>query len=274
MADPALIRLLEQEPRAVPLGNVHTDPRLQARSTRVIPTRHRAAKDRESNDHVARLRLTLEASGKVELDPILLADIDGKLHVVDGHHRTRAYKAAKRSTIPARVAVMTWSDAVIASKLANCENRSTLAPHPEERREWAWQHLARVTQGGNTGTHRVSVRKVAAMFGIDKDTVARMLERLPTVDRSHYGPAACDEGTGFPLWRYVRSHGAPWKPDAPASDHDRAAKRVEQFVKLTAEDTPAVQRATLRLLTKRLREVDRVDAEAEAPEPTGEAFEF
>ena len=240
----------------------------------VVPTRHRAAKDRESNDHVARLRLTLEASGKVELDPILLAEIDGKLHVVDGHHRTRAYKAAKRSAIPARVAAMTWGEAVIASKLANCENRATLAPHPEERREWAWQHLARVTQGGNNGTHRISVRKVAALFGIDKDTVARMLERMPTVDRTQYGPAACDAGTGFPLWRYVRSHGAPWKPDAPASDHDRATKRVEQFVKLTAEDTPEIRKVTLRLLTKRLRDVDQADAEAEAPEPTGEASEF
>lgn len=248
MTDGALMKLLEQQPQPVALHNVHADKRLQARAERLVPSRHRAAKERESEDHIARLRLVLEASAKVELDPILLAGIEGKLTIVDGHHRTDAYRSAKRQTIPARIADMTLAEAVMASKLANCENRTTLAPHPEERREWCWQYLWRQTKGGTLKPKGLSSRKVAGLFGVDKDTVARMVRYIESTDPTQFGEAACDPGTCVPLWRYVRAHGAPWTPDVSPEDADRAAKRVKQIWRLLDGDPLAIQVLTFRQL--------------------------
>jgi len=248
MTDAILTRLLEQEPRPIALQDVHADKRLQARAERLIPSRHRAAKERESEDHIARLRLHLEASAKVELDPILLARIDDTLTIVDGHHRTAAYRSAKRQMIPARVADMALAEAVMASKLANCENRTTLAPHPEERREWCWQYLWRQTKGGTLKPKGLSSRKVAGLFGVDKDTVARMHHYIESIDPAQFGDAACDPGTRVPLWRYVRTHGAPWTPDAPPEDAEKAAKRVKQIWRLLDGDPHAIQVLTFRQL--------------------------
>lgn len=248
MTDAALTKLLEQESQPVALHGIHADKRLQARAERLVPSRHRAAKDRESEDHIARLRLILEASAKIELDPILLARIEDKLTIVDGHHRTAAYRSARRQTIPARVADMTLSEAVMASKLANCENRTTLAPHPEERREWCWQYLWRQTKGGTLKPKGLSSRKVAALFGVDKDTVVRMLRYIESTDLTQFGEEACDLGTCVPLWRYVRAHGAPWTPDAPPEDAEKAAKRVKQIWRLLDGDPHAIQVLTFRQL--------------------------
>jgi hypothetical protein len=84
--------------------------------------------------------LALKASHDVQLEPLLVAEIEGRLGVVDGHHRLKAYRRAQRETIPAPVMPMNRQQAVLVSKLLNCADRA-LEMHPEQRRDVAWQYL-------------------------------------------------------------------------------------------------------------------------------------
>ncbi len=116
----------------------------------MVPLKAQRGVERRSEEHVGTLRLILEAALSMELDPVLVAEVDGVLFVVDGHHRLKAYKRAKRGTIPARVYRMDRLSAVLVSKLVNCADRA-LEMHSEQRLDAAWQYLASVTRGGAHG---------------------------------------------------------------------------------------------------------------------------
>lgn len=162
-----------------------------------------------SEDHVAVMRGRLAASDSVDLEPVLVARIEGRLVLVDGHHRLKAYRAERRETIPARVVRATRGQAVMASKLANLDG-AKLPMHSEQRRDAAWQYLALVTHRGTLGLPTgESLRTVGATFGIAHNTVRAMLERLPQVDPSLFGEEACDPGTGWPRWKFLRE--STWK---------------------------------------------------------------
>lgn len=208
----ALRRLQSADEQTVPIDHLKIDEALQPRAERLIPYRHKGRTSERSDDAIGGMRLTLEANKRTELEPLLVADIEGELTIVDGHHRAQAYRLAKRNTIPVRVYPLSRNEAVMASKVANCIVPRALEMHEEQRRECAWQTIADITLRGRRKLAEVgeSVRSIAATFGIGHDTVHRMLKRMPELDLSEYSAEACDSGTGFPCWKYVRGGGAYW----------------------------------------------------------------
>lgn len=226
--DAALQRLQAAEVQHLPLATLKTDDTFQPREARMVPFKDQARVERRSEEHIGTMRLTLEAACGIELEPVLVADVDGVLYVVDGHHRLKAYRRAQRETIPARVMCMTRAGAVLVSKLVNCAERA-LEMHPEQKRDAAWQYMAAVTQRGAIGLPEgESLRFIAGRFGIGKDTAQRMLRKLPEVNPRDWEGDALDSGTGWPRWKSVRE----W----PQREHD-AEMTMEQLIQREAEKT-------------------------------------
>lgn len=195
----------------VPLAELRTDDAFQPREGRLVPFRQQRQVESRSEEQTGTMLLALRASTEVQLEPLLAAEMDGGLYVVDGHHRLKAYRRAQRETVPVRRVPMERRRAVLVSKLVNCSDRA-LEMHPEQKRDAAWQYLAAVTKKGAAGLPAgESLRTIAGRFGIGKDTAADMLRRLPKVNPSGWSPEAHDPGTGFPRWRYVREAGAGWQ---------------------------------------------------------------
>jgi hypothetical protein len=227
----SLQRLQVARVQHLPLRTLKTDEALQPREARMVPFREQARAEKRSEEHAGTMRLALEAAHTIELEPVLAAEIGGALFVVDSHHRLKAYRLAKRETIPARVLPMKHRAAVLISKLVNCAERA-LEMHPEQRRDAAWQYLAAVTRRGAEGLPTgESFRTVAGRFGIGKDTVQRMLRTLPKVNpRDHEGHL--DPGTGWPRWPRVRRGPDGWKQDAEEMDVEQITRHnAEQFAK-------------------------------------------
>lgn len=223
-----------------------------------VPVRDKGRIEQCREQHIATLRLALEASEQTQLDPVWIADIGHAepvapgLYLVDGHHRLTAYKLAGRDAIPASILPMDWHVAVAVSKLVNCTGRS-LALHNEQCRDAAWQYLAILTnRGANEPPKGESLRSVAGRFGISKNTVSSMLTYLPRVVPTEFHPLAIDPGTGWPRWRYVREANKPWQTNLPTSDQqqlDRDAERVARnIVKLVDDSSPAVRVRALEML--------------------------
>ncbi|GAA0888755.1 ParB/RepB/Spo0J family partition protein [Rhodanobacter soli] len=226
-----LQRLQAAEVQHLPLKALNTDEALQPREARMVPLREQMRVERRSEEHAGTLRLALEAAHTTELEPVFAADIGGALFVADGHHRLKAYRLAKRETIPARVLPMSHREAVLVSKLVNCAERA-LEMHPEQRRDAAWQYLAAVTHRGAKGLPTgESFRTVAGRFGIGKDTVQRMLRTLPKVNpKDHEGHL--DPGTGWPRWPRVRRGPDGWTQDAEEMNVEQITRHnAEQFAK-------------------------------------------
>lgn len=249
----ALRRLQDAEVRQVLLAQLKTDAALQPRVERVIPFREQRRAETQSEAHAGTLRLALEASRDLELEPVLVANITGSLYVVDGHHRLRAYRLGGRSTVPARVAILEHRAAVLASKLVNCADRA-LEMHREQRLDAAWQYLAEVTHRGSCGLPAAeSTRTISGRFGIGKSTVCRMLEKLSEVRPSDWSPQAHDPGTGFPRWRYVREVGAGWqemrtKLSVEELTRHEAEKLAKRIGALLDKATPEAAAAALAIL--------------------------
>jgi len=227
------------------------------------------------------MRLALEGAQGIQLEPVLVADIKGGLFVVDGHHRLKAYSLALRQTIPARVCPMRRCEAVLASKLVNVSARA-LEMHREQRADAAWQYLTTVTRIGADGLPKgESLRTVAGLFGIGKDTVRTMLCRLPKVNPKEYSEASYDPGTGFPRWRYVREAGAGWqdmesKMTPEQLTQHEAEKLAKKLGALIEKASPrAVQRA-LEMLANEAKlaanNADMLTLLAEIAEPGSDGF--
>lgn len=233
----ALQRLQAAEVQHVSLTTLRTDETLQPRDARMVPLRDRGRVEVRSTEHMGTMRLALEAAQSVQLEPLLVAEIDCALFVVDGHHRLKAYRQAGRETVPARVMHMDHRMAVLVSKLVNCGARA-LEMHPEQRRDAAWQYVAHLTrQGADELPSGESLRTIAGHFGISKDTVANMLRKLPEVNVEAYPTEQCDSGTGFPRWKAVRDwrkqneddnlSGQPMNPERwTQREAERVAKKL------------------------------------------------
>jgi len=184
------------------------------------------------------MRGVLAASTAAELDPILVADVDGVLFLVDGHHRLRAYSLEKRQTVPARVLKVTRKQALIVSKLVNLDG-SKLPMHNEQRKDAVWQYLAEVTLRGMIGLPAgQSQRSLAARFGVSLDTVQRMLAKLPEVDPTGFPEDSLDAGTRWPRWKHVRVSRFQGMQEAMPPDvrHNwKKAKAAKKFFKLLEE---------------------------------------
>ncbi|WP_237707343.1 ParB N-terminal domain-containing protein [Xanthomonas oryzae] len=245
--------------RLIPLGDIRTHDALQPRVARLVPFKDKGRAEESSEQHVATLRLVLEATEDKQLDPVWLADIGSAepvetgLYLVDGHHRLKAYRQANRRQVPACVLALDWRTSLVVSKLVNCTGRS-LALHNEQRRDAAWQYLADLTHRGaiELPSVRESLRSVAARFGISKSTVSSMLTNMPHVIATEFHALAIDPGTGWPRWRHVREAKNPWQTSLPSSDQqqlDRDAERVARhIVKLVDGSSPAVRARALEML--------------------------
>jgi len=217
-----------QPPQQVTLGKLKTDPAYQPRNHFLAPYKDRTRLVNESEAHIARLADRLALG---DLDPLLAAQIEGKLFIVDGHHRLKAYKRVGRGTVPVHVLPMSAEQAGMASKLVNCSGVK-LAMHSEQSRECAWQTLAVMTRRARQRTPEgFSARAFALQYGTTKDTVCRMLKRLPEVNPKEYQPEACDCGTGWPQWKNVKGNATRDRyDDVPLDtrerhrDEQRAAK--------------------------------------------------
>lgn len=237
---------------------VHTDEAFQPRVDRLVPFREKGRTSERSDEHIATMRLTLEAPRAMDLEPIWVACIDGVYFIVDGHHRLKAYQLAKRETIPALVCSMGRDAAVWASKFANFTPRA-LEMHEEHRREVAWQWTAKIYRKHNGLPDSESLRSVAGRFGISKDTVARMLRRLPKIDVRDYSEEACDPHTKFPRWRYVRPVSNHWqdlraKMTMEELTRHKAEKLAARIGKALDKEPPEVQRLAMDILAAEARE--------------------
>lgn len=237
----------------MPLRELTIDASLQPRDGRMIPFRDQSRVESRSSEHIGTMRLALEAAQQVEMEPLLVARIDGRLLVVDGHHRLEAYRLAGRETMPARVMPMEHRNAVMVSKLVNCSGRA-LEMHAEQKRDAAWQYMAAITRHGAVGLPNCeSLRTIAGRFGISKDTAQRMLRMLPKVNPKDWRNEAHDPGTGFPRWRYVREVGAGWqdmknKMTAEEITHYEAEKLAKKIGALLDKASPEATRRALEML--------------------------
>lgn len=251
--DQALQRLQAAEAARLPLAALETDEALQPRVGRLVTFREQTREERESAHHIGTMRLALEAALHVELEPVLAAKIEGRLFVVDGHHRLEAHRLAGRETVLARVMPMDHLMAALVSKLVNCSERS-LRMHAEQRLEAAWQYMAAITRQGSTRLPKgESIRTLAGRFGIGRGSVPRMLHALPKVRPKEWNDEALDPGTGFPRWRYVREGGLGWRDmkdqmtteQLTQHDAERLAKKIGA---LMDKATPEVSRRAFEML--------------------------
>lgn len=261
-----LSRWRQATPRHVPCNGIRTDPALQPRDEKLVPYRDRHRLEKQSAEHVAAMRGLLDSSTSAQLEPVLLADVGGTLLLVDGHHRLTAYRAQRRVAIPARVLETSRERALLASKLVNLDG-AKLPLHPEQRREAAWQYLASVTHSGALPLPSgESLRTVAGRFGIAHSTVSAMLKRLPEVIPGEFAGEACDPGTGWPRWRYLRSD--PWKAGADAMQPEQrmrwqAERMAKSLARLLDGTDPAVWLRAVGLLyldAKNVQEAEALDA--------------
>lgn len=190
--------------RHVSLAEIQTHPELQPRCLELLKVRDRTRQEQQSEEHIRDMALLLKAVSTTELHPVHLADVEGTLYIVDGHHRAAAYKRAKRETIPARVETMTLRAAHTASKLANVQG-AKLAMQIEQKRNALWHYLAAVTDRGALPLPSGETqRQLAGRFGVARDTLQRMLAKMPEVDPTRFDPKHLDRITGWPHWRWTR----------------------------------------------------------------------
>ncbi|WP_313253351.1 ParB/RepB/Spo0J family partition protein [Stenotrophomonas acidaminiphila] len=237
------------EPQQVALSRIKEAEAYQPRNVRLAPFRDRGRLEEASEAHVADLASKL-GDGR-DLDPLLIADIDGILYLIDGHHRLKAYRRAGRQSAPVRIRGSTEAEALVASKAANCDGVK-LPMHTEQRREAAWQYLAMLTmQGRQALPNGESLRSIGRTFGVGKDTAARMLRKLSGVNLGDYSADACDPGTGWPQWRHVK--GNAWR-DAAAEvpetirERHRDERRAAKLAKMIEQDGLDAFLRSLRLL--------------------------
>jgi hypothetical protein len=203
------------------------------RATRAVDV----AKEEDALEkHIGRMQAILAADPLAQLDPVLVAVIEGRRFVVDGHHRLAAYRRAGRFTIPTRERSMTAEHAALLSRLVNLDGVK-LPLTSGQCAESAWQFVAAVTGRGRLPLKvaGLSSRTVAARFGnISHGTVDNMVSRLrPTKEAvdagNQFSTATLDPITGWPKWRYARGSAA-----MPFDDADSEIKEAAKVGKCVA----------------------------------------
>jgi len=213
----------------VPIESIKTNENLQPRNLRLVTGKHRGPEEKKSENHIQTLRELLESSKQKELDPIDVAELEGNLTVVDGHHRLKAYQKAKRKEIPVIICNLDMKGAYLRARTANAEGRA-LPMHREQCSEAAWQILLNLTNGGARELpEHYSVRKIASSTGATKSTVGKMIHKAKQYDgkwKSEFPKEACDPITGYPHWKYARGE---WWREGKFSCKDEEAKRLAEI---------------------------------------------
>jgi uncharacterized ParB-like nuclease family protein len=248
------------ESTQVPLGDVMTHPALQPRDPALLHARDRDRQEQQSAAHIEDMARLLKADSKADLVAVRIADVAGELYLVDGHHRFKAYKRAKRETIPAHVAPMTLVQASNASKLANVTH-TKLEMKPAQKRNALWHHLRALTHDGTQDLpHGVSQRKLAGLFGCTHDTVARMLRKVAEVDPTAFPEEHRDGITGWPHWRYVSETARNGMYQAMHPD-SRLSWKADKYRKKLVRLWETTDREAIELAHKWLREEAREESE-------------
>lgn len=249
--------------RRIKRSTIKLHPALQPRNPYAVGFKNRHKVIQESDEH-CRL-LTDRLAICPDLDPILVAEIEGELFVVDGHHRLKAYKLNGRNDIPAKVFETNWDTAVMVSKLVNLDHRA-LRMHKEQAREACWQYLAKVTlRGQKSHTEATSYRKVAALFGVSPDTAQRMVKTLPLIKLRDFTKNALDPGTGWPFWKECKGNGNPFEL---APDYKLAERQAEKIaIQLGKQEADINTMALLLLFKECLTDIH------ELPQPLTEVIE-
>ena len=249
-------------PRMVALTTLKSDEALQPRAEMPVKSRDRYGLKEASEAHIRQMQGYLSLAPEAQLEPLLVADVGGKFYIVDGHHRSHAYRRERRPQVPCRVQAMTMKQAVLLSKLVNLDGVK-LPMHIEQQPEALWQYLAATTDKGSLPLrYGDSLRSLEGRFGPNRMTVSRMLERLPEVDPAEYQEAALDPGTGFPLWRFVR-HSSSYSgtPDDPEGKARKCADKVAAFIAREEHRVgPEVFAEAMRILAAERSEPDEVTA--------------
>jgi hypothetical protein len=258
----------EVEAITVTIGSIKTDEGFQPRNPRLTFARHAANEKRESERQIHRLRDKLTADASYQLDPLLVAMIDGKRYVVDGHHRLHAYRRAMRRLVPVRERPMTRQHAALLAQLVNLDG-TKLPMTAGQNGEAAWQYIASVTDRGRLKLAEVgtSAHKVASMFGIGSSSVDRMVRGLANtreqVEANQYSHQACNPATGWPLWKYARGYGAGlWdQGDDSTRQQAKVSKCARALAKLREEFDAETIRQAMELLRKEAAEEAGDDGE-------------
>ena len=249
-------------PTMAPLSKLKIDVALQPRAETTVKARDRYSLKEASDTHIRMMQGYLALTPEAQLEPLLVAEVDGKLYIADGHHRSHAYRREKRPQVPCRVQAMTMRQAVLLSKLVNLDGVK-LPMHIEQQKEALWQYLAVTTEKGSLSLrHGDTLRSLERRFGPNYMTASRMLKRLPEVDPTEYQEAALDPGTQFPLWRFVRqSSGYSGTPDDPEGKARKCADKVAAFLAKEEHRVGSeVWDEAMRLLVSERNEPDEVTA--------------
>jgi hypothetical protein len=238
---------------------------LQPRDPRSTSSREVPSAEAASKLHIERLQDVLRANSTAELDPLLVARIEGKLFVVDGHHRLAAYQRAQRPQVRARVRTMSLQRASLLSKLVNNDGIKLPLTRGQSA-ESAWQYVTTVTARGRLPLPAGdSFRKVAARFGVaSHETIRGMLQRVPAVAErltaGDFPSQWCDAATGWPMWVYVRSELRDRFGQDMASDvrHQRQLERCARGIAklLATHDRDVFRKAYAEVTGEGLEDAD------------------
>jgi hypothetical protein len=132
-----------------------------------------------------------------ELVPILAADIEGALVLVDGRHRVAARRLIGEHTIFAEVITTTWERARWLAAEANLRNGLPLKPQEQRR---AFKVYLDTRQHLKPNRKLKSLREIAREFGKTHPTIRKwMIVDSPSVARQYANGADFNEGnTGGP----------------------------------------------------------------------------
>lgn len=216
----------------IPPGQIETDDALQPRTRDVVVARDRFRLADESERHITGMRADLAAFPGKETEPLLVAEVSGRWLLVDGHHRLQAYRLARRDVIPVRLLSLRMSEAVMVSKLVNCDGVK-LQLHKNQAAEAAWQYLAHITERGTRNLPAgLSYRSLEGTFKVPRSTIGRMVAKLPEVRLEDFTEEAIDAGTGWPRWHLCK--GNAWRDaygDVPLDDRLRhKAERLKERI--------------------------------------------
>ena len=238
-------------------------------ATRYAELKHEA---RESQQHIGSLTATLEADLGTELEPLLVAMIDGKRYVVDGHHRLAAYRSTMRQMVPVRTKAMNLRHAMLLSTLVNVTHRAMLLTSGQ-RAESLWRYLIEITLGGRRTLRKAgtSERKVMEVFGIrSKSTVGTMMKHMQFADELRKGDVVpereCNAVTGWPTWKHVCRRLRPEEGDtsqeADLKRRNKAAATLAAMVDdFGAAAVVAILREVVREANEDLGEEDKASEE-------------